>query len=565
MEADLRELLAAWLGAEIEPARGDALLDRVGRDEAFRRAFVAEIRILGMLKAVQSTEPRWLRMEDELGWSANGPGAGETLEDRVVRRLSQSAGRRAWAARAGAIAAIAAVVLVGVVPAVFRRAPGHPDHDHPEAPRPTAAAPAEPGRAMVLKLDGVVWEPAAAVVVGPADGEVVTGRLRFRTGRVTLSMLSGVVLVVEGPADLELLASDRVFCRRGRLRARVPGGAEGFVISGPGSAVVDLGTEFAMNVEADGKARVTVIAGEVEGAILNAAGIPQRSQRMEPNKSFEINPHSGQIAAVAASKRVVAPADLVTTPLPLDPAYPDAVTASQPTDYWRFESIEGGMIPSAIPGRPALRITGPIRLSEPGPVPKANRSARFLPGAPGQYLEMDGTWAPAGSPGYAVELWFQTETIGHAALASLSEPTDTKHVKHQFITELTALTRQTLHPPAVARFLHRWPPDSAGGVNLYSPAHYIPYRWHHLVAQVGVERMVLFLDGTLAESTPVTTDRASQPGLLLLGRLSKVPVDHWWWCRAFVGQLDEVAIYDHPLSAAEVREHFDLATPRPRP
>ena len=62
---------------------------------------------------------------------------------------------------------------------------------------------------------------------------------------------------MEGPADLELIAIDRVFCRRGRLRTRVPDGAEGFVVSGPGSAVMDLGTEFALNVEADGKARVT--------------------------------------------------------------------------------------------------------------------------------------------------------------------------------------------------------------------------------------------------------------------------------------------------------------------
>jgi hypothetical protein len=562
MEADLHDLLAAWLGGEIEPARGAALLERIGRDEAFRQAFVAEIRMLGMLRAVQSTEPRWLRLEDELGWSVAE--LGEPLDDRVVRRLNEPARWRVWALRASAIAAIAVVMLGALLTRGFQRGPGPPDPRRGTT-RPTAAAGAGPGRAMVLKLDGVTWEPAAAGPTRPAEGDVVTGRLRFRTGRVTLSMLSGVVLVVEGPADLELVSSDRVFCRQGRLRTQVPSGAEGFVISGPGSAVVDLGTEFALNVEADGKTRVTVIAGEVEGAVLSAAGIPQRSQRMEPNKSFEINPHSGQIAVVAALKPIVAPADLMTTPLLLDPAYPHVVMAAQPTGYWRFESTEADMIPSAIPGRPALRVIGPVRLSDPGPGSQANRSICFQPGAPGQYLEMDGTWAPAGSPGYAVELWFQTEAISHAALASLSEPTDTAHVKHQFITELTALTRQTLHPPAVVRFLHRWPPGSAGGVNVYSPSHYVPYRWHHLVAQVEGEQMELFLDGTLAGSMPVNPDRASRPGLLLLGRLSKVVVDHWGVIRPFVGQMDEVAIYDHPLPAEEIRGHFSLATPRARP
>jgi hypothetical protein len=29
--------------------------------------------------------------------------------------------------------------------------------------------------------------------------------------------------------------------------------------------------------------------------------------------------------------------------------------------------------------------------------------------------------------------------------------------------------------------------------------------------------------------------------------------------RSFVGRLDELAIYDHPLSAEEVRHHYGLA------
>ena len=551
MEEDLRDLLSAWLGGEIDAARGDELLARVARDEAFRQAFVAEIRMLGMLRAVQSTEPRWLRLEDELGWSADEPAGGETLEDRVGRRLEDPPRRRTsrggtWGIVAAAACLLGVVLIARVGPAGRREAP--------VAPRLPAKSSAAAGLAMILKLDAVEWEPAGGPP--PAVGDLVAGRLRFRSGRVTLSMLSGVVLVVEGPADLELISTDRVFCRGGRLRTRVPAGAEGFVVSGPGSAVVDLGTEFAMNVEADGKACVTVIAGEVEGAVLSAAGVPQRSQRMEESKAFEINPRSGQIATVAVSESIVGAADLVATPLVLDPAYPDAVLASDPSSYWRFEELTGDSTPNAIPGRPPLRARGPIRLTRS---PGQNQSIIFKADETQPYLEMAAPWAPVRSPGFAVELWFLAEAISHATLASLSDPTATTPVKHQFITELTALTRQTLHPPAVVRFLHRWPPNSRGGVNVYSPAHYVPYRWHHLVAQVEAERMELYLDGTLIESLPVNPDRASKPGLLLLGRLSKVPIDHWWWSRPFVGLMDEVALYDHPLSAEEVRTHYRLA------
>ena len=49
MDPDLSDLLMAWLGGEVEPARRDELLARARRDEAFRRAFVAEVSMLGML------------------------------------------------------------------------------------------------------------------------------------------------------------------------------------------------------------------------------------------------------------------------------------------------------------------------------------------------------------------------------------------------------------------------------------------------------------------------------------------------------------------------------------
>jgi hypothetical protein len=461
---------------------------------------------------------------------------------------------------AAAAVAAAAVAAAAVAAGLFAFWP-RDRREAPAAPRPVARVNVATGLAMVLKLDAVRWEPADGPP--PSEGDLLAaGRLRFRSGRVTLSMLSGVVLIVEGPSDVELVAVDRVFCRRGRLRARVPEGADGFVVTGPGSAVIDLGTEFALNVESDGKTRVTVIAGEVEGAVLNAAGIPQRSQRMESNKAFEINPRSGRIASVAEPKGAVGPPDLVAPPLTLGAAYPDAVLASRPSHYWRFESLAGGVVPNEVPGRPGLRANGPVRLTGAA---GGNRSAVFEPGAPLQHLAMDGLWEPARGPGYAVELWFLPEAISHAALVGLFVPAEGPPVRHLLIAELTALTRQTLHPPASVRFLHRWPPDKAGGVNVYSPEPYVPYRWHHLVAQVKADRMELFLDGALADSLPVDPDRSTQPGQLVLGRLTQVPVHHWWWSRPFVGRMDEVALYEHPITAEEVRRHYQLAVPASRP
>ena len=129
---------------------------------------------------------------------------------------------------------------------------------------------------------------------------------------------------------------------------------------------------------------------------------------------------------------------------------------------------------------------------------------------------MDGLWEPPIDPGYAVELWVLPERISHAALASLIEPgPPNDDYKHLFLLELTASDRQSLLPPGLVRFLHRWPPGDSGGDNLFSSRYYIPYRWHHLVAQSNDGWMELYMDGVpRSRSRPVVATKACR---LLVG------------------------------------------------
>src|SRR5688500_18544687 len=96
MDQDLQDLLAFWANDQ-DPGeeRRAALRARLDADQGFRRTFVEEIRLLGMLRVVQSAEPRWLRLEDEVGWSARSRDV-ETLAQNVVEqgRSRQRVGRR---------------------------------------------------------------------------------------------------------------------------------------------------------------------------------------------------------------------------------------------------------------------------------------------------------------------------------------------------------------------------------------------------------------------------------------------------------------------------------------
>jgi hypothetical protein len=373
-------------------------------------------------------------------------------------------------------------------------------------------------------------------------------------------MLSGVAVTVEGPADVELISINRIACNSGKLRARVPEGAEGFVVSGPGTAVVDLGTEFGVNIKPDGKSRGKVFEGEVEAAVVGASGAMRHSRLVqEANGGFEIDPGSGLIGPFTGPEDFVGPFLPDREPLALTPGYRDSVLASRPRCYWRFESEEGGRVANEVAGGPPLLVTGPIRLADPG---AGNRCAAFGPGQHNQYLQMDGPWKPNRSPGYAVEVWFLPEVIGQAALVSLVAPKDTMH--HLSLVELTASNRMSLFRPASVRFLYRWPTGRGGGDNVFSDDIYVPYRWHHLVAQVAGERMELYLDGVVQASQAISPGGSTSPCQVILGRLTTLAenkqIHHSGFRRPFVGLMDEVALYDRPLAAGEIKAHYALAS-----
>jgi hypothetical protein len=331
--------------------------------------------------------------------------------------------------------------------------------------------------------------------------------------------------------------------------------------------VVDLGTEFALNVGLDGKTRGRIFLGKLEAALLDSAGSPRRSflldaAKANSSKAFEVDSKSGKIEAVAGSEDFVSASDPAVPPLVLDDRYPAAVMGSRPWGYWRFESLEGGSTPNEVPGRPPLQATGPIRLAgsaEGG----ESRSVEFRAAKVPQFLAMGEDWHPSWRTGYAVEFWCLSRSIGHASLISLVSPKDTDH--HIFLMELTSRNRLTIHKPASVRLLHRWPPGWEGGDNAYSQEPYVPFRWHHFVGQVNGDRIELYKDGEPSTLPSAAPERAEVPCQLVLGRLTAMPGSGLSVDRPFVGRIDEFALYDRPLTVEEIRDHYYLGAEAIRP
>jgi hypothetical protein len=114
--------------------------------------------------------------------------------------------------------------------------------------------------AVLLQAPGAVWEGSP---VRPGT-TLSRGRIRLKSGFAHLEFYSGATVILEGPADFEILSASEAFCTRGKLRATVPPQAQGFTIRSPSMDVIDRGTEFGFQVGDDNKAEVHVFQGKVE-------------------------------------------------------------------------------------------------------------------------------------------------------------------------------------------------------------------------------------------------------------------------------------------------------------
>lgn len=69
-------------------------------------------------------------------------------------------------------------------------------------------------------------------------------------------------LVIEAPAEFQVLSYDQIKLNYGRLYAIVPQEAMGFVVCTPNSKIIDLGTEFAVQADFNGTTELHVVKGK---------------------------------------------------------------------------------------------------------------------------------------------------------------------------------------------------------------------------------------------------------------------------------------------------------------
>jgi len=201
-------------------------------------------------------------------------------------------------------AGLVACMVMGVLITMFFLSRTAQDNSQPVA-RPDLTVPTllestDDGVAVLTQSVAAVWDQESALEIGDT---LPLSVLRLKSGLAQVEFYSGALILMEGPAELELLSARQCFCRRGRIRVNVPRSAHGFTVLSPEVETVDLGTEFGLEVAPEGDTQVHVFDGKVElyspgtkrapeGRIEVSAGSGQQIERSGNSYTIPANPRA---------------------------------------------------------------------------------------------------------------------------------------------------------------------------------------------------------------------------------------------------------------------------------
>ncbi|HOL32701.1 MAG TPA: NPCBM/NEW2 domain-containing protein [Anaerohalosphaeraceae bacterium] len=107
------------------------------------------------------------------------------------------------------------------------------------------------------------WADDASMKPGT---RLVTGQAKslLRGGLAKLVFDNNAVVTIEGPAEFEIISEDRIKLQYGRLYSIVPQEALGFSVTTPNAMVIDLGTQFGVQVDFQGTTELHVSQGKTQ-------------------------------------------------------------------------------------------------------------------------------------------------------------------------------------------------------------------------------------------------------------------------------------------------------------
>jgi hypothetical protein len=238
MKRSHQKLIARYLAGEpIE----EELLALCRKDVELLEELSRHVELERLLGALEGAEDKHevfaLEVLARLKYDASsGDGFSRRVESSIIKFPAKRRPRILWALAAS----VAVVLIAGLsVERLFRGGPGY---------------------ARIISAESVEWmgrEYNAGALLGRKP--VVIGK-----GFVQVRFNHGTILTVEGPARFSIRDDMHVKLNYGRAVATVPLAGHGFLVESPDAHVIDLGTQFGVDVKAEEDTEVHVLRGKVK-------------------------------------------------------------------------------------------------------------------------------------------------------------------------------------------------------------------------------------------------------------------------------------------------------------
>jgi hypothetical protein len=427
---------------------------------------------------------------------------------------------------------------------------------------------AKPYTARLVKVTNCLWASSGNDLRPKQDSPIDPGEsLNLLEGVAEIKTVSpeGAVgkLILEGPASLMLSSQGVPSLQNGRLSVSIDDLSDFKALNTTlGSVIASHNASFGV-ASSGNRIEIHVFSGDIAfDAPLYLAGDSEASRKATTGEALVLSlSPQGAITVergIAKEGSFITSTSLSASHLNITDKYVAAVKRSKPLAYWRFERVESGCIPNEMGDNFACQVRGPIRWKMN---PSGNRSAEFgLLTQPGLLIVEDAF--KNFDHGLSIEFWVKPAYYQGASIVSLDRFSEngSELPLQGVMVELTGPTTRGFPLPEYRfRFLHRSPPgsDINKGVSCFSEQWYQPRRWQHVAVVKDGEDMRLFVDGkTVAQGQD--SAKTAENLRVLIGQLYPFTGGPDAGVRTFAGELDEVAIYDHPLTEREISQHVDL-------
>jgi hypothetical protein len=267
-DSELWTLVEAFVEGDASAAQRERLEARLGAEAQARWFYVS-----------------YLDLHAHLQWRTRGEAA-PPAKDPLPRRW-----RLLSSLSSGTVAA-ALVLTVGIIIAVLHLRSVQDQEEILEVP----AAPAGSVAVLIDSRD-TVWEPDMALPTQTGSA-LRPGRLKLRAGVVEVAFHGGAEVLLEGPADFDVSAADRGFLHRGKLTAKVAGGATPLQLGMPSVTVTDSGGECGLLQEDAGSSEIHVFNGQVGADPTDALGQPLPPMRVAASSGVRVDALTQKITTV---------------------------------------------------------------------------------------------------------------------------------------------------------------------------------------------------------------------------------------------------------------------------